>query len=105
MPAKTGILFCLMPPSEAHKYTEVSDLPPKLTPNSYTEWRRVAKKMLAAHWEAHPAEKKADFERVKISANSAGESPEAFAHGQKRGVGGCTTGDKEVVLELIGRVG
>jgi hypothetical protein len=70
--------------SEANKWKQVLDYPPQLNKQTASKWWEVAGKMLKVHWEAHPVEKKADFEKVKKSAEAAGETSEAYAHRQVR---------------------
>jgi len=69
---------------DALKWKQVLNLPPRRNKQTSSKWWEVAGKMLKAHWGAHPAEKKADFEKVKISAPRAGETPEAYAFRQVR---------------------
>ena len=68
---------------DANRWPKTVDLP-ELSGATCAGWWTIAKEMLEAHWKAHPGEKKADFEKVKISAQGAGETPKVFAIRQVR---------------------
>jgi len=68
---------------EANRWPKTVDLP-ELSSATCADWWTVAKEMLEAHWQIHAGEQNADFEKVKISAQGAGETPKVFAVRQVR---------------------
>jgi hypothetical protein len=57
---------------------QLSDLPP-LSKSTVPEWWKVGKVMLKVHWQHAPDEAKNAFAEVRMSADEAGETHEAFA--------------------------
>jgi hypothetical protein len=75
--------------TEASKWKQVLNLLPQLDKQTASKWWEVAGKMLKAHWKDNSGKDNSDeaksiFEKVKMSAQAAGETPEAYAHRQVR---------------------